>query len=251
LGVDEDGEVGPLTLAASVASDAAMLIMRLRAARESYERNPVGRDESSQFWRGLVNRWNNVLTLARRFSAETPAAPIIISPSKPTGNQMPPAEPTKYNAAVEDALAKFRPILEEFVTAAQLQQPTVEQMQDDIIRRFGGTPPKRSTVPLITGPSGNVGGTAAPAGAAPAAPSAASTSTASTVMKNAGVGGTGLLGSALAAYFGVPMPTAVGVGGLAGIVGLLGGYAPLINGAINAFSAFRAGRAAQKAQATP
>jgi uncharacterized protein (TIGR02594 family) len=165
----EDGEVGELTLAASAASNAAMLITRLRTARESYERNPVGRDETSQFWRGLVNRWNNVLTLARRFSAETPLEPIFIPPQKPTGKDMPPDAPTKFNPAVEDAIAKIRPILEEALAVAQSSAPTAEQALDDIITRLGGTPPKRSTVPLITGPSGNVGGTAVPV--SPAAPS--------------------------------------------------------------------------------
>lgn len=66
-----DGRVGPLTRAALENSDEDQerLILNLRASREYYERNsypwkPNKRDETSKFWRGLVNRWNK----ARDFS---------------------------------------------------------------------------------------------------------------------------------------------------------------------------------------
>ena len=45
VGADEDGIVGPNTRAATAAIAADELLTRLRAARESYERDPVGRDE--------------------------------------------------------------------------------------------------------------------------------------------------------------------------------------------------------------
>jgi hypothetical protein len=58
VGVETDRDVGPITLAAAQAAEAMprALLDRLRAAREAYER--LRRDETSRFWRGLVNRWN-------------------------------------------------------------------------------------------------------------------------------------------------------------------------------------------------
>lgn len=80
VGVAVDGEVGPQTLAAVAKLSPHDLLDKLRAGREAYERSPfVGRNESSAFWKGLVNRWNNALAAAIRFSAEAPAP----APSKP------------------------------------------------------------------------------------------------------------------------------------------------------------------------
>lgn len=60
LGVTSDGHVGPLTLAASNAlDDRRAFLAKLRAARETYERQiapPIG--ARAKFWRGLVNRWD-------------------------------------------------------------------------------------------------------------------------------------------------------------------------------------------------
>jgi hypothetical protein len=69
LGVDDDGDVGPITRDAVLAAEAdpGALLTKLRAARERYEREVVGRDETSRFWKGLVNRWNNALAFARTF----------------------------------------------------------------------------------------------------------------------------------------------------------------------------------------
>ncbi|WP_080589125.1 putative peptidoglycan-binding domain-containing protein [Rhizobium leguminosarum] len=69
LNVDDDGKVGPHTLAAldSAEKNPLNLLSSLRAAREQYERQVVGRDESSIFWKGLVNRWNNALEEAKQF----------------------------------------------------------------------------------------------------------------------------------------------------------------------------------------
>lgn len=77
--LDEDGEVGPLTQAAMrrQESNIPRIMAALRASRESYERNPVGRDESSRFWKGLTNRWNNVTTIAQRFAAEQPKETLV------------------------------------------------------------------------------------------------------------------------------------------------------------------------------
>lgn len=68
LSVPVDGHVGPFTrsaLAEQLEDSADELLDRLRAAREWYERNKVGRDESSKFWKGLVNRWNKAVEAAR------------------------------------------------------------------------------------------------------------------------------------------------------------------------------------------
>lgn len=66
VAVPDDGVVGPVTRAAveRAERDAPALLRALRAARESYEREVVGRDESSKFWKGLVNRWDNALSFA-------------------------------------------------------------------------------------------------------------------------------------------------------------------------------------------
>lgn len=69
LEVSPDGIVGRITLAA--AKEAGLnpqsLLQSLRSAREKHERRWVGRDESSQFWRGLVNRWDKALRFGLSF----------------------------------------------------------------------------------------------------------------------------------------------------------------------------------------
>ena len=69
LGVSVDGIVGPVTLAAANQAELQpiKLIKDLRQARERYEREWVGRDESSSFWTGLVNRWNKSLDFSLSF----------------------------------------------------------------------------------------------------------------------------------------------------------------------------------------
>ncbi len=67
LGVDDDGDVGPITrgeLGKAEAEPDAFLV-KLRRAREDYERHVVG--YRANFWRGLVNRWNEALEVARGF----------------------------------------------------------------------------------------------------------------------------------------------------------------------------------------
>ncbi len=67
LGVDADGEVGPKTRDALRKAEANpdAFLMKLRMARENYERHVVG--YRPIFWRGLVNRWNMALEIARKF----------------------------------------------------------------------------------------------------------------------------------------------------------------------------------------
>ena len=80
VGVPDDGEVGPQTRSAIADYTPEQLLVRLRAVREAYEREVVHRDESSKFWRGLVNRWDNALTIARKFGAEK-VAPVAERPA--------------------------------------------------------------------------------------------------------------------------------------------------------------------------
>jgi hypothetical protein len=63
LAVPDDGVFGHVTRAALAIAqqDASGFLPQLRAAREDYERTVVERDETSKFWKGLVNRWNNAL----------------------------------------------------------------------------------------------------------------------------------------------------------------------------------------------
>ncbi|MGE5261661.1 MAG: peptidoglycan-binding protein [Actinomycetota bacterium] len=77
LGVEPDGVVGPRTRAvlAVAERDPDRLLNDLRAARERYEREVVGRDARSKFWKGLVKRWDNALKFARTFLPATPMGP--------------------------------------------------------------------------------------------------------------------------------------------------------------------------------
>jgi lysozyme family protein len=71
LEVTADGVVGPKTLAAAEGiKDAGAVLVRLRKAREVYERKVVGRDERSEYWEGLVNRWEKALRMARGYLVE-------------------------------------------------------------------------------------------------------------------------------------------------------------------------------------
>lgn len=76
LGVADDGAVGKATRDAEKAaeSDAPALLKKLRAAREAYERDVAHRDEKSKFWKGLVNRWNNAVDIAKTFPMTAEAA---------------------------------------------------------------------------------------------------------------------------------------------------------------------------------
>lgn len=70
LGAKVDAKMGPQT-AGLMAAAGPSFIPRLREAREKYERStyqwkPHARDESSKFWRGLVNRWNAAAATAYR-----------------------------------------------------------------------------------------------------------------------------------------------------------------------------------------
>lgn len=65
LGVEPDGQIGPITreALAKAEENPEQLLEELRAARETYELRVAGR--RPKFWNGLVNRWNNALEFAR------------------------------------------------------------------------------------------------------------------------------------------------------------------------------------------
>lgn len=65
LGIHDDGKVGDLTKAAAILIPPDELLLRLRAAREDYERNVVG--YRANFWQGLKNRWDKALKTAQGF----------------------------------------------------------------------------------------------------------------------------------------------------------------------------------------
>ncbi len=81
LGVKEDGLIGAVTRAAAEAASVNPhgLLNRLRSSRESYERRK--RDESSPFWKGLLNRWNKALEFSKRFLPEPQAEGLSIAGS--------------------------------------------------------------------------------------------------------------------------------------------------------------------------
>ena len=111
LGVHDDGAVGQQTRAAEAAaeSDPAGLLRRLRTAREQYERDVVHRNEKSKFWKGLVNRWNNALDIAKTFpmtstrGAPAPVAQPVLLPSVEEASIV-PAGPTEVTGAILAAL---------------------------------------------------------------------------------------------------------------------------------------------------
>ena len=73
-GDDVDGRFGPKSKAAMATAeqDPDALLGKLRAARETYERKYVGVREN--LWRGLVNRWNGALRIARHY----PVGDVIV-----------------------------------------------------------------------------------------------------------------------------------------------------------------------------
>jgi peptidoglycan hydrolase-like protein with peptidoglycan-binding domain len=93
LGIEDDGSVGQVTLGhmAQAEADPSSLLIGLRAAREQYERDVAKRNEGSKFWKGLVNRWNNALNVARTFPlvATGESTVVVVPPDAP-----PVAEPS-------------------------------------------------------------------------------------------------------------------------------------------------------------
>lgn len=86
LGTGDTGGVNSETLIALAAAEADVeaLLLKLRAAREQYERDVVG--VRSNLWHGLLNRWNKSLVAARGFSE-----PAAGEPGEPAVPPLPPA----------------------------------------------------------------------------------------------------------------------------------------------------------------
>jgi hypothetical protein len=70
IGVCADGLIGGHTQSSLVKAEENLpaFIENFRAAREEYEREFVKRDESSKFWKGLVNRWNDTTAYAEKLA---------------------------------------------------------------------------------------------------------------------------------------------------------------------------------------
>jgi peptidoglycan hydrolase-like protein with peptidoglycan-binding domain len=69
LGVPDGGVIDDAgrALVAKREEDTLEFLQDLRTAREQYERDIAKRSETSRFWKGLVNRWNNALKVAEVF----------------------------------------------------------------------------------------------------------------------------------------------------------------------------------------
>jgi hypothetical protein len=85
LGVAADGLIGGRTRAAEAAAerDPPALLAKLRAAREQYERDVAHRGETSPFWKGLVNRWDKALEVAKSFPTTRSRTPAATQPLRP------------------------------------------------------------------------------------------------------------------------------------------------------------------------
>lgn len=59
-----DGDLGENTIKASHKHSAEDLLPRLLLSRQWYERIIVGRNESSEYWSGLTNRWINAFQIS-------------------------------------------------------------------------------------------------------------------------------------------------------------------------------------------
>ncbi|MHC4044994.1 M15 family metallopeptidase [Bradyrhizobium sp. 23AC] len=107
-------------LVAAREDDTMELLQDLRAAREQYERDVAKRSETSKFWKGLVNRWNNALNVAKSFitSSEEVAltdtqieSPRIQSQSRGFSASR-AATNAMLSSGVADASAEIAPIAE-------------------------------------------------------------------------------------------------------------------------------------------
>jgi peptidoglycan hydrolase-like protein with peptidoglycan-binding domain len=91
LGITDDGVIGARSRAAMemAEADAPALLQRLRIAREKYEDAVAG--PRPEFRKGLINRWNQALEVAKTFPLTRTGAPQIVVPTPVT--PVPPAEP--------------------------------------------------------------------------------------------------------------------------------------------------------------
>lgn len=71
LRVKVDGKFGRISQGALEAAERQpeVLLLKLREAREWWEREVVGRDEGSKYWRGLVRRWDEMVLFCQELLA--------------------------------------------------------------------------------------------------------------------------------------------------------------------------------------
>ena len=135
VGVETDGSVGPVTRAAVAVAEAnpRELLRKLRATRERYEDEIVGRREV--FWQGLVNRWNKALRVAESFldgnaqpaSATLPAGQFATA--APLANQARAEAMVGSATIVADRAARFAP---------DLQAAKAEMLKRFVLPNMGG-----------------------------------------------------------------------------------------------------------------
>lgn len=229
-----DGQVGELTTAAMRRQEGNVdaMLLALRQAREDYEREDVG--YRANFWNGLINRFNNALTVARRFHTEQPKGTTTMTDPQPQppGPQPSPGTATPYNASIEDCLIDMakaqRPILERYLKSSSPM--TDEEKRRLVIMALGGTPPPSSPVLLPPPGAAPAAGTATPPAAPASSPTTVNISAAlAGVLASLGLSATGVIGAPVgpdATTTGMLLPLlSMGVGALgipAPVVSLLG-----------------------------
>ena len=119
IGVEADGEVGPLTLAALAAVPAGQLIDRICDARMTYLQ---GLAVWPTFGRGWTNRVNDVRAQAHTMISEEPAPMPRADPS-PLPQTVPQAPTT--SSVLGDLLKEFGPIIAAQVKA-EMQKPETQ-----------------------------------------------------------------------------------------------------------------------------
>jgi lysozyme family protein len=156
LGVETDGYVGPVTRAAvaRLETDPRQLVKLLRAARETYERDVAKRDESSIFWRGLVNRWNKAVKAAETFIDETAVPGATAIPGNTIGATL---EAAQAIAAIAKLAAGRSPIALIAPLLAPLVGSAVGHIADSIAAALRQGTQSDPPQPSITLPAMRIG----------------------------------------------------------------------------------------------
>jgi hypothetical protein len=103
----------------------------MRAARERYEREEAHRNETSKFWKGLVNRWNKELADAHAFHSEqlgmAPSGAMMLAAAASAGDfsqgqKVPNAPEKNICGAITKKIKRSDP---EFLTLVSNQNPDI------------------------------------------------------------------------------------------------------------------------------
>ena len=88
VGTDQDGEIGPLTIAAAATQDPVSLVGRLCDARQAYYDGLVVKNPSrnKQYIHGWTNRGNIIRTAALAIAADAPRPKVVV----PSADDIPP-----------------------------------------------------------------------------------------------------------------------------------------------------------------